>query len=297
MRAGNPGFVLAAYTVLLLSSRTATAVDGVIEVNHTVALAGGVNGSPVNDPPGYPIVITEPGSYRLTGNLAPLLVTGVRVDSANVSIDLNGFAVVGSYVAGNPCALVPVGFGVYSTQPGVVVRDGQVSNMASQGVSLDGRGSRIERVVARDNCSTGLWVGESGLVVDGQAIGNRGHGIVANDGGAVIHGITRSNTLSGIFGFDNVRIADSTAIGNGEAGVFVSGSGGVVSQCTANQNGSNGIQAVGNLVQGCYARNNAVGGINASYVEDCVTANNPSFGIAAASYLGCSISNLVRICP
>src|SRR5581483_7661707 len=52
--------------LVAVTCREARAVDGVIEINHARALAGGVTAS---DLPGYPITIDQSGSYRLTGNL------------------------------------------------------------------------------------------------------------------------------------------------------------------------------------------------------------------------------------
>ena len=43
--------------------------DGAIEINAVRAAAGGINGSVISDPPGFPVLITQPGSYRLTSNL------------------------------------------------------------------------------------------------------------------------------------------------------------------------------------------------------------------------------------
>ncbi len=273
-------------------SGSALASDGVIEINQTIATNGGVNGSLASDPAGFPVVITQPGHYQLTGNLSPLLLTAIQVSVPDVSIDLNGFAIQGSFAAG-ACPGVPVGFGVYSTQPGVAVENGQVSGMASQGVSLDGAGSRIERVTARANCSTGLWVGVAGIVEEGQAISNQGHGIVANDGSLVSRSTTRGNTLSGIFGFDNVRIVDSTAFSNLQFGIFATSS--VVSGCTARSNNV-GINVSGGFVRDSLAVFNTGVGINAYSVANNTTANNGT-GILKVHSLDCNVDNLVRVCP
>ena len=80
--AGGLGFGLA---------RPASAVDGVIEINHASALAGGVTAP---DLPNYPVTLAGPGSFRLTGALAPpagqhaIVITG-----SHVTLDLNGFSI------------------------------------------------------------------------------------------------------------------------------------------------------------------------------------------------------------
>jgi hypothetical protein len=84
------------------------AVDGVIEINQAKVKAGGGH---------FPFVITQPGSYRLTSNLdvtdATARASGVSAENTtaisvptgvdNVTIDLNGFAILG------PCAGASIG--------------------------------------------------------------------------------------------------------------------------------------------------------------------------------------------
>ena len=50
----------------LLVSVPAFAVDGVVLIDQNHALAGNVT---PGDTPGFPVTISQPGSYRLTGNL------------------------------------------------------------------------------------------------------------------------------------------------------------------------------------------------------------------------------------
>jgi hypothetical protein len=71
----------------------AHAIDGVIEINHAKIMAAGV----------YPYTISQPGSYRLTGNLTqPNPNTDViRIHASHVTLDLNGHAILGA----NTCAL------------------------------------------------------------------------------------------------------------------------------------------------------------------------------------------------
>ena len=53
-------------TAALLLASAALAVDGVIEINQARAAAGNVT---PGDGPGFPVVISASGSYRLTSNL------------------------------------------------------------------------------------------------------------------------------------------------------------------------------------------------------------------------------------
>jgi len=80
-------------TLLLLSALSlgaisAFAADGQILINQSAAIAAG----------GFPYTITQPGSYKLSGNLtAPLNTAAILVYASNVSIELNGFTVGCSY--------------------------------------------------------------------------------------------------------------------------------------------------------------------------------------------------------
>jgi hypothetical protein len=67
-----------------LASTCAFAVDGVVLINQSTVMAAG----------GFPYTITQPGSYRLSGNLtAPVNSTAIQISSSNVSLDLNGFTI------------------------------------------------------------------------------------------------------------------------------------------------------------------------------------------------------------
>src|SRR3954466_9962513 len=80
-------------TFLVLASFSAFAVDGVVLLNQSTALAG-LGGC---DTPGFPIIICNPGSYRLSGNLTvpDANTTAIALFADNVTIDLNGFSISG----------------------------------------------------------------------------------------------------------------------------------------------------------------------------------------------------------
>jgi hypothetical protein len=53
----------------LIAGTPAFARGGIVEINQEIALAGGVTGDFLSDTPGFPVVLTQPGAYRLTGDL------------------------------------------------------------------------------------------------------------------------------------------------------------------------------------------------------------------------------------
>lgn len=94
------------------------AVDGQILINQATVMAAG----------GFPYVINQPGSYKLSGNLVVAsYVDGIHVEASNVTIDLNGFSItntsagLSSYgISGNP------------TFPnGITIRNGNIQGFAN----------------------------------------------------------------------------------------------------------------------------------------------------------------------
>ena len=90
--------ILTVVLLLVLAGPT-LAVDGVLEINQTCAVQTGCF---AGDTAGWPVTITEGGSYRLTSNLiVPDKTTGaILVSTSSVSIDLNGFEIVRSDCVG-----------------------------------------------------------------------------------------------------------------------------------------------------------------------------------------------------
>jgi hypothetical protein len=82
-----------------LFSVSPVAVDGVVLIDQNKALAGSVT---PGDLPGFPISIKQPGSYRLAGNLTlpDANTSGIEINVQNVTLDLNGFAILGSVTCG-----------------------------------------------------------------------------------------------------------------------------------------------------------------------------------------------------
>ena len=85
------------------------AVDGVVLIDQNRALAGGIT---PGDTPGFPVTTSQEDAYRLTGNLtAPDTNTdGIVITANHVTIDLNGFSIIGASVCGgSPITCSPGG--------------------------------------------------------------------------------------------------------------------------------------------------------------------------------------------
>jgi len=77
----------------------AMGTDGVVLIDQAWALAGGVT---PGDTAGFSVTISVSGSYRLSGNLTvpDENTNAIVVATANISIDLNGFSILGPTTCG-----------------------------------------------------------------------------------------------------------------------------------------------------------------------------------------------------
>jgi len=155
--------------VLLGLTGPVYAVSGVIEINQARAKAGGVT---PGDTPLFPVTISQPGSYRLTGILdvtdatarpsgtAAENTTAILVTANSVTIDLNGFMIKGPTVcSGSPLTCSPggVGHGIDAfTKSGVAVTNGIVQGMGGDGLHVSFIATRVESVLALDNFGPGI---------------------------------------------------------------------------------------------------------------------------------------------
>src|SRR5262245_59149281 len=93
--------------LVLLAPVAAFGVDGVDLINQSRANAGDVT---PGDAAGFPVTISRAGSYRLSGNLTVpnQNTTAIEITADNVTIDLNGFSILGPVVcSGSPLACTP----------------------------------------------------------------------------------------------------------------------------------------------------------------------------------------------
>ena len=140
-----------------------------------------------------PIVIDEPGSYYLTENVSGLGDQyGIRINASNVTLDLNGHAVIGSNEV-----LELDGIKVFGSN--VVIRNGTIRNFDVDGI----------------NCQ----VGTSGVhLIDLEVFGNGNDG--AQCGSALIRGGSyRNNQNRGIVCSNNCQIRDVTVANNAATGI------------------------------------------------------------------------------
>jgi len=252
------------------------AVDGVILIDQNHALAGNVT---AGDAPGFPVTISQPGSYRLSGNLTvpDTHTSGIVITADYVTIDLNGFSIIGPVVCtGSPaaCPAAAEGTGIQAGVAGVGpgprstrISNGTVRGMGNFGLVLIGPGDLVERVTADSNSG-------GGMIVAGSAIESAG-------------------TLNGGFGILAITVRDCITTDNKREGILLDGSGGVATGNIASFNGTQGIRAPNGTVIGNTTVRNAGFGISA--LCPSVLANNTSVsntaGAIDTSPTGCALLN------
>jgi hypothetical protein len=199
--------------VLACGTSTAFAVDGVVLIDQNRALAGNVT---PGDAPGFPVTLSQPGSYRLSGNLTvPHNLDGILIATDHVTLDLNGFTIAGG---GNKNGV----FNGFVGRLGTVVRNGTVTNF-DNGVFLkendgDLASSEIQQIKALKNLALGILAGANSIVVGNTAIGNDFFGIGAGSHSIVRDNISTGNS-TGLALVGNVVASGNNAFGNSFAGV------------------------------------------------------------------------------
>lgn len=294
--------------VALMAPASATASEGVVELNQTCAVQTGCS---ADDEAGFPIKLAVAGSYRLTSNLVvpDVNTNAIEVHVGAVSIDLAGFEITRAGCSGSLSSCRPAtetGSGIDGFQPGargVSVRDGTITGMGDVGVFL-GEQSEVRNVRARWNRVAGISV-QDGSVIEGCSSEENGAGIFARFGSTVSRNTARLNEADGFFVIEST-LANNSAISNGEDGfelplgpsavtgnlAFGNQDDGidcplacVISDNVAARNDGVGIKG-GGTIHGNASRENDLDGIEAltgASVSSNVASGNLGFGLDLSS--------------
>lgn len=239
---------------IALASLAASSAFAQVTIDQAKALAGGVT---PGDAAGFPVTISQPGSYKLTGNLTvPQGVKGIVISVANVTLDLNGFTINGpstctrdnnsrtvtcSYWVGG----VSVGIDA-SLATGTVVRNGTIRGFGSTGVNVGDLG-RYEDLRVTWNA---IGINDSaGMTQFGNTFSNcvldtnAGDGMTLNSSSLVSHCRAINNGGDGFNGASSLVISESQAMGNRGNGL----KGGAARGTFTGGNGVNrvGVQSMG----------------------------------------------------
>ncbi len=224
--------------------------------------------------------ITQPGSYYLTGNVAGEAGKhGIEIVASNVTIDLNGFALVGV-----PGTLDGVGATVIDLT-NIEVRNGSLQSWGSDGVDLSSLvviSGVVRDVRSSANGARGISVGNGSAIIRSVAYDNGTFGISASQGSTVTECTAFRNTGTGINASTGCTITACSAYDNGADGIATA-AGNTITECSANFNTGDGISAgFGSTINACTAYSNAGNGITAnsgSTISGCTARVNTLNGI------------------
>jgi hypothetical protein len=203
-----------------------------------------------------PMTISTPGSYYLTEDVSSA-VTAITIAVDDVTIDLAGFALVGS----------GSGSGIYMNgRNNVEIRNGTVRDF-NYGIyenSSNGKGHRVIDVRVIYNGYRGIYLSGNGHLVKSCTAGNNGNSATGN-----VYGIYASygSTVTGNTAYHN----GDSATGSNVYGIYAS-SGSTVTTNTAYYNG---FGASGNGY-GIYLAGNCLVDQNTAYNNDGTNMNKPA---------------------
>jgi parallel beta-helix repeat protein len=237
--------------------------------------------------PGDPFgvyVISQPGSYYLTGDIAGVAgKAAIRVTAPSATIDMMGFSIIGG---GN-------GIDANQASEGVTVRNGHVRGTSGHGVlgysGAAGSPSHFECLSVVGASASGILPGNNSIVRWCQAINCAAVGIGAGNRGLVESCIAIGCTNGGIYSGDGACIIRGCVIAdNGGPGVFiVIGSGTLVVGNNIRGNGAVGtrggirVTTPGNTIEGNVLLGNNYG-IETTAIGNLVIGNRVRVGTGNA---------------
>jgi hypothetical protein len=278
-------------TLATLAFMPAQANEGVYEISPLCVATGCFNG----DSPGWPVTLSNPGRYVLTGNLDvrneadPVNTDAIVIVSSgsttDVTLDLNGFEIRGPVTCtGTPVTSCSAASGqgdgiTVTNNVRLTVRQGAIVGMGNSGIRCASVSAscRIEDVRVEQNRLDGI-TGSAGLGVTIRNVSaqNNGGSGIAMVRGSIRDSLVRGNAVNGLSA--NLAIVDSVdALINGQDGIVSSGP---VSNSNAESNNQDGINCFSCIATGNRASSNGRFGLRLAnrtvYGSNLLAANGVS---------------------
>ena len=236
-------------------------------------------------PAGPPIVLAQPGSYILGGDVAGVAgLDGIQISASGVTLDLDGHVVDGKGV-GN------IGINRLSGD-NIAIFNGTVIGWTGHGVnvSFPSTNGQFRNLRLSDNGGAGLVAGPGSTIDNCTAKSNGSQGIAASNDCLVSNCTARFNGNRGISAGSTSTVTHCLSHENGDHGFFVSS--GTISHCSARSNSGNGITISTGTAIACTAMLNTGHGIEGlfSTIRDCSAYKNSGDGIHVSD------SNIVAGC-
>ena len=228
-----------------------------------------------------PFNITTQGSYYLTANLtAAGSGQGITISADNVTLDLNGFALIGGGSG------QVAGINVSGAHKNIYIRNGTVRGWTNGGVNATNATNSVVQGLRLSNNSANiafsgvaaLWVGSGSTVKDCFVAQNPNcHGIAAGNASFVSNCVVSANsTGAGIRAADNCYVVGNISDSN-STGITM-GSGNRIENNSCTSNGGSGVFVPSGATNNVLIRNTA-------------RNNNPNYNIASGNRYG-TIANL-----
>gem|GEM_PF-1621721 len=211
-----------------------------------------------------PFNIESPGSYVFDSNLVhnnPVNGSCITVNSDNVTIDMNGYSLIGpGQTAGCDCDGISTGgrsnvrikngniqnfagYGIYDpalTAQGVYIQNVGVNTNGKNGIFLNGKGHTVTNSTITNNLAGGIFVEDSSTIISNTVNNNTGSGISTNNGSTVNGNNVFGNTVNGIVVNNDVKVSGNTVYENTGDGI-TSNNGCSLTENTVNNNTGTGI--------------------------------------------------------
>lgn len=208
-----------------------------------------------------PFNITTSGSFYLTTTLTGQPGTnGITISADNVTIDLNGFSIVG--VGGSLNGIQVIGLNGHRN---LAIHNGSVCQWGNDGIDVsDADNGEYKDLRVSQNGAHGLFIGAQSLLLNCIVQSNSSSGIRAGAGSQVLSCIASVNGTAGIenyrFNSDNAVTLIKGCGAHGNIGSGIQGNANIIdNQCVGNTGSGILLNGTAGRVEGNYVRLNAYG--------------------------------------
>jgi hypothetical protein len=178
-------------------SLAAEAFAGPVVLTQAKAIQGGIT---PGDDPGFPITLSQPGSYILESNLRPGSgLNGIDVTAPYVTIDLNGFLLHGGGAAGT---------GITTAGNALTVKGGIIAHFVSVGIQAPTAYVSVRNMRIVENGLNGVVLGDYAMITGSTISANGNSGIDCGNYCHVQGNVLSANKFRGIY------IGSGTSLGN-----------------------------------------------------------------------------------
>lgn len=294
--------------LLAVAPLMCAAGEGALEINQACAES---NGCFSGDAPGFPVEISQSGSYVLTGGLTLSAdTTAIEVSADRVSIDLRGHSIEGPVTcSGEPvtsCDNLSSPDGIAASgRNEITISHGRISGFGGSGIIVGARAT-LEALTLSDHANDGIFAGADAIIrnvrVQRSADYGLRTGVRANIRDVQIYG----NGGRGLEASSATSVTDVIAFSNGDLGLFV-GRNSTLRGISAMNNQGDGVMLYngGSIMVDSASAGNAGFGVNCLYgqlngLRSVVLNNNNSDNAqfsGTCSELGTNVCENSTTCP